>query len=97
VSEEWRDSEAQVIQRGRWVRLNGTDAEILIPHRGGAAGGAGGNVSFGSIGAAGGGSAAPASSSGSGGQGPVFAGGGGGVATSDLVIRVRRVGGSGQG
>lgn len=27
---EWRNSEAQVISRDRWVRLNGTDVEILL-------------------------------------------------------------------
>jgi hypothetical protein len=29
--EDWRGSECQVISPGRWTRLNGTDAEILLP------------------------------------------------------------------
>jgi len=48
-----RDSEAQVIARGQWTRLHGTDAEILIPHQGGAGGGS----SFGAVMAGGGGAA----------------------------------------
>ena len=31
MAENWRDSEVQVISPGRWTRLNGTDAEILLP------------------------------------------------------------------
>jgi hypothetical protein len=31
VNEIWRDSQVQVIAPGIWTKLNGTDAEILIP------------------------------------------------------------------
>lgn len=34
MTEEWRNSEAQVISRGQWTKLNGTDVEVLIPKPG---------------------------------------------------------------
>lgn len=34
MTEEWRNSEAQVISRGQWTKLNGTDTEVLIPKPG---------------------------------------------------------------
>lgn len=92
MSEEWRNSEAQLIRRGQWTKLNGTDAEILIPHEGSAGGGsAGSGVSIG-----GGGAGSPAGQSGGGavgfgGSNTISGGGGSGGAASDqLVIRVRR-------
>lgn len=35
MSDEWRGSEAQMVSRGKWTRLNGTDTEILLPGVGG--------------------------------------------------------------
>lgn len=94
MTEEWRNSEAQVIRRGRWTRLNGTDTEILIPHEGGAsAGGASYSGSVGgAVGGGGAGGLAPDHPGGSsvGGGGASNGGGAGGSATDHLVLRVRR-------